>query len=148
MESPISLLSGPLRSHLAVEYRSRLSIADKTILGAKEFPFRRHTLNQMGRPLHHPARHKIICRKCCLDIRKRSRWFHCLSITTVSSSFYNNFSLTKFLLYSHIIKKRFSKRITDREGGKFFNIYIILYFTYYSLRNLIFHWEQLDKILV
>lgn len=53
--SPISPLSGPLRSHLlAAEYRSRLSIADKAILGAKEFPFERHTLSRMVSPPNSP----------------------------------------------------------------------------------------------
>lgn len=33
----------------------QLSIADKTILGAKEFPFGRHTLSQMAVACRHPA---------------------------------------------------------------------------------------------
>lgn len=57
MGSPIALLSGPLRSHLlAAEYRSRVSIADKAILGAKEFPFGRHTLCRYGPAVHYPVR--------------------------------------------------------------------------------------------
>lgn len=50
----------------------RLSIVDKTILGAKEFPFGRHTLSRMGLPCHHPRedlsdlKHSNIRRKCCL----------------------------------------------------------------------------------